>query len=145
MGINKILITLGMIAIFCIALLNFGTQFGIEEGASININQDSYAQNASASIVMNSAQFNIEGNDTNNAMQSSVVDISDTTGTFSTIKVFLSSLASPFVILIDMFKLIIHSLFGTNEFGIVFGIIGTILVLILGFAVIKLWKGGNPD
>ena len=146
MGMNQILITMGIISIFCLAFINFGIQFGLDQNTSININSESAITTAQSSIESNSADFIVSGNSTNEAVSDSVIESTSISGSFNKIKIFTSALTAPFLIMTSMFSFIGTTIFGGNDdFGVILGIITTIILLIGAFAGYKLLKGGNPD
>lgn len=146
MGINQILITIGLISIFCLAFINFGIQFGIDQEASININNESSITGVQSSVKTNSANFIVTGNSTNDAVSNSVIESTSASGSFSRIKIFTSALTAPFAVMYSMFGFIGTTIFGgDNQFGVILGIISTTMLLIGAFLGYKLLKGGNPD
>jgi len=146
MGLNQMLVVLGLIAIFSLAFINFGVNFAEEQNSSININEKDYINNAKSSIEDNSETFIINSNDTETVIQQTTIEDTSQSGSFSKISIFTDSLTKPFIILGSMFTMMGSAIFGGNsEFGVIFGIIITILGLIILFAGYKLLKGGNPD
>jgi len=146
MGLNQNLIAFGLVAIFVLAFMNFAINFGTEQSAPINIDDESSVSSITSSIQTNSGSFIVSSNGTMGVIQETTIEETSQSGSFGRISIFTDPLTKPFIILKDTFGLIQRNIFGEdNSFGVVFGIIVTIVGLIGLFAGYKLLKGGNPE
>ena len=144
MGEIKFISGLLMIALFTIAIVGYTTNFGIDNNAPVNLNQDSEFGLLKSNLSSDLETFKTQSNSSSIAFFSSEVTSGDeTTRTGGAFKIGLGQLIGSTK---KIMNLGYSKIFGNDVgFGIFLTAITSLFVYI-GFRYIwKTWKGGNPD
>ena len=146
MGQNQFIISIVLIVIFTIAFVNFGTQFGIEQGSVIKISDDPNMSRLATSVETDMGTFTTTTNENEDSFAKSSIEDTSQSGTLVTGSIFKSTPVSPLTSMKRIFGAVYSNIFGgDSDFDIILTII-TSLVIVISIALAwKTWKGGNPD
>jgi len=142
MGIKGLSIGFVMIALFTIAILGFAMQFATDNDAAVSIADDSDLVS-----LYNSGDSYMD--DFANASEDTYSSILDTTvepgsDVIQSAAPFAITPTSMLGTVNNILSVGFSKIFG-NEFGIFLTTFYAMMVLIIGYFIVKLWKGGNPD
>lgn len=144
MGAIKWMVSLGMILIFSISIVSYVANFGNDNNAHVNLNDDEELSSLNTNLKANTLTALSDVNGSIKSFEQSAIDSGDeTTRTGSQFKGNDVSLFNSVKVIVNTgFK----KIFG-QESG--FGYILTIFIFLMGIISLlvwwKVWKGGNPD
>ena len=144
MGEIKFITGLVMFVIFAIAVTSYAISFGVNNGAYVNINEDSEINSLNLSMTTGMDNFRRDvDNGSSGFFSTSISAGDDTTRSGGQFKLGFKSLKDTFKSFTDVVK---NRLFGGSpEFAIVLTALISLLVYIGIRYIWKTWKGGNPD
>ena len=143
MGIAKLSISLTMIALFTIAILGFAINFAVDNDAAVDISDDSQLTSLYSNAQSNASGINDAAEDT----YQSIIDTTVEPGS-DIIQSAAPFAITPFSLLgtvTNIMQVGYIKVFGSGTgFGIFLSTLSGLLVLLLGYFIVQLWKGGNP-
>ena len=143
MGIAKLSISLTMIALFTIAILGFAINFAADNDAAVDISDDSQLTSLYSNAQSNASGINDAAEDT----YQSIIDTTVEPGS-DIIQSAAPFAITPFSLLgtvTNIMQVGYIKIFGSGTgFGIFLSTLSGLLVLLLGYFIVQLWKGGNP-
>lgn len=151
MGQNQLLISLGLIMIFGIAMVSFAYNFGVENSAAVRAlnDTDQFGNTLSTyktNVETQTTIFSTTANSTQESFSKTPTTGETDVGVLVGIGNFISSLTAPITGLWAMFTLTSKTIFGgDSQFQVIFNVIGGIVVIIAILFVWKTLKGGNPE
>jgi hypothetical protein len=147
MGQIQFVGSLLLIALFSIAVVNFGIGFGNDNNAAVKLSDDVQLSGFVGNVESDIVTFKSDTNASQKALFDSTIASGDeTTTTGGQFKGGISGILSSIKNIITLgYNKIFGSEQGTGAFGIVLTGFISFLVFIMGMYIWKTWAGKNPD
>ena len=144
MGMIKLLTSLAFVTIFGLAIIGYSIGFATDNQAVVNLNEDSDFSSADTSIRSDLGSFDDSSESSLNIlMESKIASGDDNVEGGGQFKTGPNDIISASKTIISASN---EKIFGKgNEFGILFTVVISFIILIVGLYIWKTWKGGSPD
>lgn len=146
MGFKSTIIALLLVGIFAFAMISFNVELVTQNGGNISL-----LNNPTINTTYQELKGNLSTTRDDFQTQSDIIAGTEPEGTFTILQSSLSGawtvfIKAPQAIFTSVFSLVNIELFGGSEnFGVVLGVISTIIVFVIILYVIKLVRIGDPD
>ncbi len=137
MGFKELAIAFGVLTIFVFAFLNFGIQLASDNEASQSISDDPTISTYKDNLESNLGSLPAQTNASQKAFWDSIPILSQAIQIASVPAVVSGLISIPYTMYQLTVGLVFDKLFGGSEFGLIFGVLGSIIALLI---ILYSWK-----